>query len=627
MRRETWLALVALAACSPAEPDDVSKLPPAICNTGSSFSPGVPAFRDATAEWGLLDGLRVTGVRLNAVDIDGDGWPDLTIRAGIATEDPSDDTRTTHVLRNNAKKRFIDETLASGVLVRRDGGNTTRPGPTWVWGDVNGDGTLDLFTGLPDAGSDESESSELLLGEGGFSFRLADEGNAYRTGIDQPFGASFVDVDLDGHLDLWVTNGTANSAYQQDHLYLGDGAGGFTRQTGPAGLITRGWSNVDEISAGLAHSSAWAAAACDLTGDGYAELLASSYGRAPNHLWVNDGAGKFTNHSVASGYAYDHRTDWTDNESARCWCTLNPNDAECAGVPAPTRINCQVPTDAFRWNHTFDRNAYRLGGNSGQTVCADLDNDGDLDLLTTEIVHWDVGSSSDPAEILVNSGESPPRFTRPGNEATGLVRTQTVSAWNDGDITAEVFDFDNDGWPDIFIASTDYPGTRGLLYHQVAPLQFVPVSTDDSFFHPRAHGTVVADFDRDGDLDMVVGHSSARCDADCWSPDTVRFYENLSEKTNFIQVRLTGTYGSNTAAIGARVRVTAGGVTQTQDVSGGGGQWGDQSDLVLHFGLGSACEAEIEVAWPDRARTVETYTVGSGYRYQLTQGGEIDVIP
>ena len=95
---------------------------------------------------------------------------------------------------------------------------------------------------------------------------------------------------------------------------------------------------------------------------------------------------------------FDERQDWTDNESARCWCFYTQR-MRIVKVYQNQVILCQSDDDAFRWNHNQDRNPFRLGGNSGTTVCADINNDGYFDLLTTEIVHWDVGTSSDPSEI------------------------------------------------------------------------------------------------------------------------------------------------------------------------------------------------------------------------------------
>ncbi len=597
------LLIAALMGCNngPQEGDD---LPPKICNEGSQWDNADNAFSEATGDWGL-DEIAPIGIRLNAVDYDGDGWTDLTVRGG--NEDPA------WLLRNTGKGTFEDVTESSGIRATRSG-DGERPGPVWIWADVDNDGDLDVYTGLPD-GIAGDHTSEIMLNNGDGTFALGPSDGAIRRGTDNPYGATFADFDRDGNIDLFV----ANYDMAQDDVFFGKGNGKFEKTTKKAGLETRIWSSPDDLNEALSHSNAWAAQACDLNGNGDPDVVVSSYGRAPNHLWLNDG-GKFANNSIASGYASDHRTDWSDNESARCWCTLHPTDVECDGVPEPSAIACNEDDDAFRWNHNSDREPYRLGGNSGQTVCWDVDNDGDMDLLTSEIVHWDVGTSSDPAELLFNDGNGV--FERPGNEATGLIREHTITSWNDGDITGDAFDFDNDGWPDIWIASSDYPETRGLLFHQTSAGIFESVPIKKGINHTRAHGSAAADFDRDGDLDLVVGHSLFRCDSDCYDTGQIRLFENLSEGHNFVQLQLEGGPNSNTSSIGARVQVTASGVTQTQEVLGGGGQWGNQTDLVLHFGLGEACEADVTIRWPDAALSEQSFTVGGGYRYRVAQGQE-----
>src|SRR5262245_45051103 len=156
-------------------------------------------------------------------------------------------------------------------------------------------------------------------------------------------------------------------------------------------------------------------------------------------------------------------------------------------------------------------------------------------------------------------------------------------------MSAAVFDFDADGWPDVYLGASDYPGNHGLLSHQDAPGHFVPVPIEQGIDHHRSHGSAVADFDRDGDLDIVVGHSFARCDAECYPTQQIRFFENvMGQDGNYVQLTLTGGEGTNRLAIGARVVVKAGEVTQTKDVGGGHGHYGAQDDLTLHFGLGDA---------------------------------------
>jgi hypothetical protein len=613
-----------LLSCDGPEPTPSDSQLSAVCTDGTRWTEGQPAFRDASADWGL-DELQPIGVRLSAVDFDGDGWPDLSVRGGPAAG--GEERAGSWLLRNTGEGRFEDVTESSGILASREAG-LLREGVVWVWADVDNDGDLDVYSGLADAsGVLAPHTSEVLLNDGSGHFSLAEASSDLRVGAgDMPYGAAFADVDLDGHVDLWVTQ-YADSDYRQDQLYAGDGQGGFTEVTKDRGLKTRRWSSLSDVNGALSHSLAWSALACDLNNDGAPELLAASYGRAPNHLWLNDGAGSFENRSVASGYAYDHRVDWTDNESARCWCKLHPDDEDCEGVPAPEAISCTSDDDAFRWSHDSDREAYRLGGNSGATMCRDVDNDGWADLLTSEIVHWDVGSSSDPSELMFNTQDPQVVFERPGNEVTGLIRDHEVSAWNDGDITGSLLDFDNDGWADVYIGDSDYPGSRGRLFHQSAPRSFEPVPVDQGVDHYRSHGAVAADFDRDGDLDFVVGHSTARCDDECYSPAVPRLLENvLGQDGNWVQVRLVGGQGSNAAAIGARAELSTTETTQTQQVGGGHGQWGSQDDLTLHFGLGSACGGELTVTWPDAAGSTETHSLLAGHAFELVQGEGLRVL-
>jgi enediyne biosynthesis protein E4 len=599
-----------LAACT--------ALPEPTCGAGTRWTGGMQVFRDATAEWNLTG---AEGVRINAVDFDGDGWTDLVVRhAGTGSDDFSG-VRRTWLLRNTGQKTFEDVTQSSGFLAMRTApsGSSGRPGEVMAFADVDNDGDLDGYTGLVVSDPNASgETSELMLNDGSGKFTLGPESTSLRSADDAPAGASFIDYDRDGNLDLWVPQKLPTSA-RQDRLHRGDGSGAFSEVTHEVGLTTQPWSSLDDLNQGRAHSNAWSALACDLNGDGSSELLAASYGRAPNHLWQATGSGSFVNRSVDSGYAYDDNLDWQDNQFARCYCQSNPSAGGCAGVPAP-----QISCTQQNWSHSSDREPYRLGGNSAATSCADIDNDGHFDLLTGEIKHWWAGANADGSEILVNTGEADVRFERPGDAQTGLeVAHAPGSSWDEGHMTNAIFDFDNDGWPDIYIGASDYPGNRGLLYHQASPLSFVQVPLEDGIDHTRSHGVAIADFDRDGDLDVVVGHSRARCDTgnDCYPSMQVRLFENtLGGDKNWIQLDLEGGPGTNRSAIGARVSVTAGGVTQSQEIGGGHGHYGAQNDRILHFGLGGACNALVRVRWPDAALTTETFVVPSGMRVRVVQG-------
>ncbi len=607
-----------------------------VCGEGTQWTPGHQAFRDASADW-HLDQLHANGQRISVTDIDGDGWADLSVRrAGSKHDDFSDGgTRASWLLHNTGQGSFEDVTKASGLVKSRVSGNDDigRPIDIIIWGDVDNDGDLDAYTAFDkqQANGVVEDSAEIMLnnGDGTFSFGPLNSEARHANKPDSPGGAAFVDVNRDGILDLWIAQFAINNVPAQDRLLIGEGGGLFHDATAEYGLTTAPWNNLQTLNDAEAHSLAWSAAACDLNGDGTPELLAASYGRAPNHLFVgqraDDGTVTYTNDSKASGYAYDDRMDWTDNESARCYCKLHPDAEDCDGVPAP-RVVCNSDSDVLRWDHAHDREPYRLGGNSGTTVCADVDNDGWPDLLTSEIVHWDVGSSSDPSELLYNQKDPAVRFKRPGNDATGLTRTHESQSWNDGDITAAVFDFDNDGRKDVLINSTDYPGTRAHLWHQKPDGTFEVVPIDQGIDHTSSHGVGVADFDHDGDLDLVLGHSRFRCSSGnhCYPPDKAyaRLYENtVGQDGNWLQVDLQGKDGTtNHFAVGARVTVKTDAMTQISDVDGGHGHYGIEDEMTRHFGLGSACRATVTVRWPDENLDEETFVLPAGHRYHWKQG-------
>ena len=124
---------------------------------------------------------------------------------------------------------------------------------------------------------------------------------------------------------------------------------------------------------------------------------------------------------------------------------------------------------------------------------------------------------------------------------------------------------------------------------------------------------------------MVVGSSTARtCSAAWMGRSAVRVYENIASEANWTTVRLigAGNGGANRAALGARVRVTAGGVTQTREVVNTWGLAGLSAELPVHVGLGQTCTIDrIEVRWPDATNTVETFTdVRANYAIEITQG-------
>lgn len=623
--------------------------PPAVCKSATSpWKPGMATFTDVTEAVGLTG---VNGIRLSTADLSGDLYPDLTVRhMAMGVRDTFEPGKRILTLLQNGGKAgswtFSDTTQASGITATRDG-KEGRAAHIVVFGDVDNDGDLDVFAGnsiTPDATKDTfpKDASELMLNDGHGKFALTPDAlfdaPKYRKQLSS---ASFLDFDRDGKLDLFLGYTTwTGEVPVQNPLLAGDGAGGFTDVTSLAGLTTKPYSKVADVESGAAHRNTWGTAACDMDDDGWPDLLTVSYGRYFNGFWWNgqgaDNGPGFVDAKDSSHLDRDDDDDWTTNWNAQCWCHDNPTDAECDKVPKP-QVDCVQLKKAFggtyRWNHPTDRKPYRLGGNTGTAVCADLDRDGDLDLVETTITHPDVGTSSDPSRIVRNDGQHPPVFTHLHGDQTGLQHTFPGPPDDVGDMTAGVLDFDADGRLDILIASSDYPGTHAMLFHQKPDGTFEEVPVPQGIDHKHAHGVAIADFDRDGDLDVVLGHSLSRCNLspdECQKTEQVHAFRNdFAGHGNWLELRLVGGEHTNRAAIGARVTVNAGGQTQTFEVGGGYGHYGMQQDPVLHVGLGAQCAVdEVRVRWPDAQGTTEVWThVRVNYLAQLTQGQATPTYP
>ncbi len=644
------------AASTLADSDDADATdpfqgaPPAICRTGTVWS-NQKAFADVTPLAFSVDVTRVTGVSISTADINGDALPDLSVRSSSGQgkrEDWTPGKRAIWLLKNVTTTKgmqFSDVTKASGLTTTRDGADG-RQMQIVVFGDVDNDGDVDMFCGdsmLTDQTKDnfKQDSSELMLNDGTGHFALPTTASFATKDLRRSLGAaSFTDYDRDGKLDLWLGYMTWGAAGVPipDQLVQGDGAGNFLAVSAAEGVVTTTYTQA-HVEDGSAPHHTWCTAACDVDNDGEPDLLTASYGRDFNTFWrggfKGDGSTRFVQQMHESHLDRDDDDDWTTNWNAQCYCHDNPTADECDKC-GPPQVDCVQLKAAFggtyRWNHPTDRKPYRLGGNTGLLTCADIDNDGDLDLLQGTIVHPDVGTSSDPTRIVRNDGMTNdiPQFTTLHAADNGL---RPLDQQNDvGDMAGAVFDFDNDGRLDVLIASSDYPGTHALIYHQLPDGTFEEVPIDLGIDHKHAHGAAVADFDRDGDLDVVLGSSTMRCNlspAECYPTEEVHVFQNNMPQGNYVQLQLVGTGGSNASAIGAHVWVTAGGVTQMAEVGGGYGLFGQQNDLTLHFGLGAACAIDaVKVRWPDGSLTTQTWTnVRANYLVKLTQGQDKPAYP
>ncbi|MBW2263439.1 MAG: VCBS repeat-containing protein, partial [Deltaproteobacteria bacterium] len=188
------------------EDTDVPEFTPT-CNAGTRWTTGTTAFQDVTMEWGLIG---VVGTSINVVDIDGDGWPDVLVRNGAGPDNfRVEEERRRWLLRNTGEGSLEDVTQASGLLASRTDSNPDvgRMGDIIASGDVDNDGDLDVFVGAGKL-TTEGDTSELMLnnGDGTYSLGPAESHARFETIQSKPLGATFVDFDRDGFLDLWVTH-------------------------------------------------------------------------------------------------------------------------------------------------------------------------------------------------------------------------------------------------------------------------------------------------------------------------------------------------------------------------------------------------------------------------------------
>jgi hypothetical protein len=222
------------------------------------------------------------------------------------------------------------------------------------------------------------------------------------------------------------------------------------------------------------------------------------------------------------------------------------------------------------------RNISGMGADFG-----DINGDGRPDIVMT-------GLKNETYEVFLNDGRS---VFEDGSARTGLLNlSRKWNGWGCG-----LVDLDNDGWLDLFVAGggLDVQDAQSNQIFRNCRGHFEDVTDEvgSEFARPALHrGVVFADFDGDGRLDAAV--TALNAPIELWWNRSLR--ENPAR--HWLQLRLTGVR-SNRSAIGGEVHCRAGGRMQMRTVSGSRG-YASTSDLTVHFGLGEAARAVVDIRWP-----------------------------
>ncbi|YCM44529.1 FG-GAP-like repeat-containing protein [Verrucomicrobiaceae bacterium 227] len=517
-------------------------------------------------------------------DVDGDGWPDIFLTSG---------PKKNRLFRQTSPMKFEDVTKAS----RLDSGDAWSAGAAMV--DIDNDGDLDIYI----CNFDTPNHLFINKGDGTFEEKAKQYGVDYVGAGHTP---TFCDYDRDGDLDFYLmtnfyydprgkTNqpisGLVNGKpsilpgfekyYEITKIRRGEQPGSISIDHGAVGQPDRlvrnnGDGTFTEVSAqagisgnGKGNSATW----WDYNEDGWPDIYVGNDFQDPDRLYRNNGDGTFTNTTeemVPHTTWYSMGADFGDLDGdgamdfamADMSGTNHFKQKTAMGAMSDSAefLNTAVPRQYMRnvvylnsRGGRFMEAAYLAGlANSDWTWTvrlADFDNDGRVDVFFSNGMSRNLNVSDNPEMKFINPGETE--------------------------------------WDKHMRAKTPELREQNLAYRNLGEMKFENVSKDWGLDHVgMSFASATADFDRDGDLDLVV------CNLD----EPVSVYQNNTADGNRVIVRLKGRH--NSWGIGAKVTLKTESGTQVRQLTPIRGYMASH-EPVLHFGLGDQEQIDqLTVEWP-----------------------------
>jgi len=489
---------------------------------------------------------------------------------------------------SETERRHAPETMAGGVAVF----------------DFNNDGNLDIFFAN---GADiqtlkktsSKYSNRLFQNDGKGNFKdVTERAGLAGTGYDN--GVAIGDYDNDGFKDIFVGGVHGN------HLYHNNGDGTFTDVTEKAGIATPdkqfgplwsvGGAWVDVNNDGLldlfvVDYLAWdmqTEPACEAAPGRLDYCHPKFYKATPNQLFLNNGNGTFRDISADSGIrAFPGKgmgASIADFDQDGWMDIFVPND-KAYNFLFHNKGGGKFEDIAFDAGVALTEEGQLI---SGMGVDArDIDNDGFPDIAFVALPY-------ETFPLFRNLGKG--RFADI-TVSSGMAKLSAPM----GGYSPTIVDFDNDGWKDLFVSRGDVQSlglsTHGdvaqpnTVFRNMGGAKFQALTAEAGLTAqpPARHrGSAVGDLNGDGRLDVVVTALSAP--AEIWMNDS-------PAGNHWLEFQLEGTK-SNRDAIGARVKLVAGGKAQYNHVAFAAG-YASSSAGPLHFGLGSSKSADlVEIRWP-----------------------------